>query len=221
MRVLGAVLWKDLVTEWRSRDRVLAMAVFSLLVVVVFHFALPEATGKEIRSHTPGLLWVAYVFAALIGLSRSFGQELENDALSGLALAPAERGFVFLGKALANFLLIGLVQAMTATVFGFVFDIDLGAVALPLAGVTALATLGICSVGTLISAMAARTRFGEILMPILLLPTLIPLIAGAVGGTTDVLSGGGLSFDALQLLVVVDTVYLITSFLCFEYVLDE
>ena len=221
MRVLLAVVWKDLVSEWRSRDRVSAMAVFSLLVVVIFHFALPEATGEEVRSNTPGLLWVAYVFSALIGLSRSFGQELENDALSGLALAPAERGFVFLGKALANFILIGLVQAMTAAAFGLVFDIDLAAVALPLAGITALGTLGICSVGTLISAMSARTRFGEILMPILLLPTLIPVIAGAVRGTQDVLAGTGISFDALQLLVVVDTVYLITSFLCFEYVLDE
>lgn len=221
MRVLLAVFSKDLVTEWRSRDRIVAMAVFSLLVVVIFHFALPGATGREIRSNTPGLLWVAYVFSALLGLGRSFGQEQENDALSALALAPAERGWVFLGKALANFVLIAVVQVMTTAAFALVFDVDLADVALRLAAITFLGTWGICSAGTLIAAMAVRTRFGEILMPILLLPTLIPILVAAVGGTEEILAGSAIPFDAVQLLVVVDVVYLITSFLCFEYVLDE
>lgn len=221
MRVLLAVFSKDLVTEWRSRDRIVAMGVFSLLVVVIFHFALPDGTGRDVRSNTPGLLWVAYVFSALLGLGRSFAQEQENDALSGLALAPAERGWVFLGKALANFVLIAVVQVMTTAAFALVFDVDLGDVALQLAAITALGTLGICSAGTLIAAMAVRTRFGEILMPILLLPTLIPILVAAVGGTEDILATAAIPFDAVQLLVVVDVIYLITSFLCFEYVLDE
>ena len=107
MRVLAAILWKDLVSEWRARERLMAMLVFSLLVVVTFHFALPAGTGREqIQTNAGGLLWVAYVFAALLGLNRSFAQELENDALSGLALAPAERGWVFLGKALAEVVLV-------------------------------------------------------------------------------------------------------------------
>ena len=221
MRVALAVLWKDLLTEWRSRDRLVAMAVFALLVVVIFHFALPEGTGRQVASNAPGLLWVAYVFTALIGLSRSFSQELENDALSGLALAPGERGWVFLGKAVANFAMIGTVQAMTATAFGLVFGLDLGPIALELAAITALGTAGICGVGTLIAAMAVRTRFGEVLMPILLLPTLVPVIVGAVNGTEHLLETTRIPFDAVQLLIVVDATYLITSFLCFEYVLDE
>ena len=221
MKVLFAVLWKDLVCEWRSRDRIVAMGVFALLVVVIFHFALPSATGSQIADNAPGLLWVAFVFSALLGLGRSFTQEVENDAISALALAPTERGFVFLGKALANFLLIGAVQAMTATAFALVFDLSLSEVALPLAAVTALGTLGIASVGTLIAAMAVRTRYGEVLMPILLLPTLVPILVGAVEGTQGVLSDGALPVAAVQLLVVVDVTYLIVSFLGFEYVLDE
>ena len=97
MKVLFAVLWKDLVCEWRSRDRIVAMGVFALLVVVIFHFALPSGTGSQIADNAPGLLWVAFVFSALLGLGRSFAQEVENDAISALALAPTERGFVFLG----------------------------------------------------------------------------------------------------------------------------
>ncbi len=221
MRVLAAILWKDLITEWRSRDRVVAMLVFSLLVVIVYHFALPEGTGPDIAVHTPGLLWVVFVFAALIGLNRAFAMELENDALAGLALIPADRGWVFAGKAVANALLLFLVQGLAAAAFGLVFDIDLAASALPLAGVFALGTLGIAPVGTLLSAMAVRTRFREVLLPILLLPALFPVLAGAVEGTAEVLRDGGPSFASVQLLLVVDGIYWIICFIGFDYVLDE
>ena len=221
MRVWGAILWKDLITEWRRRDRVLAMVVFSMLVVVVFHFALPSGATAQSAQSLPGLLWVSYVFAAILGLNRAFALELENDAISGLALAPADRGWIFMGKATANFLLLGLVQAWTALVFALVFSVDLLPVAGGLAGVICLGSLGISTVGTLFSAMAVRTRFREVLLPILLLPALFPVLAGAVRGTVEVLETGVLSFEAWQLLLVVDGIYLIVSFLSFEYVLDE
>jgi heme exporter protein B len=221
MRVLLAILWKDLVTEWRSRDRVVAMLVFSLLVVIVYHFALPEGTGADAATHAPGLLWVAFVFAALIGLGRSFAQELENDALSGLALAPVDRGFVFLGKAVSNALLIAIVQGLTAAAFAIVFDLDFLSSAGALAAVFGLGTLGIASVGTLFSAMAVRTRFREVLLPILLLPALFPVLAGAVEGTLETLRDGAPAFASIQLLLVVDGIYWIICFIGFEYVLDE
>jgi heme exporter protein B len=221
MNILLAILWKDLVTEWRRRDRVMAMLLFSLLVVVVFHFALPGGATARTRELAPGLLWVAYIFAAILGLNRAFALELENDALSGLALAPVDRGWVFLGKAAANFVLIGVVQAATAFVFALVFDVDLTPMGLRLVGVVALGNLGICSVGTLFSAMAVRTRFREVLLPVLLLPALFPVLAGAVRGTSALLESGTLPFQSVQLLIVVDGIYLIISFLGFEYILDE
>jgi heme exporter protein B len=221
VRVLAAVLWKDLVTEWRSRDRLVAMLLFSALVVVVFHFALPEGTGRDIQSNAPGLLWVAYVFTALIGLNRAFAIEIENDALAGLALAPVDRGWVFLGKALANFVLIGAVQIVTAAAFALMFDLDLARGAWGLAGVAALGTLGICSVGTLFGAMAVRTRFRDVLLPILLIPALFPVLAGAVQGSAEALSDGVPTFASVQLLLVIDGIYWVISFLGFEYVLDE
>ena len=214
-----AILWKDLVIEWRSRDRLVAMLLFSSLVVVAFHFALPD--GKANAHNAPGLLWVAYVFAALLGLNRSFALELENDALSGLAMAPCDRGWIFLGKAAANFVLICAVQAVTALVFSLAFDLELWSVAGPLCGVVALGSVGLCAAGTLFSAMAVRTRFREVLLPILLLPALFPILSGAVRATAELLQTGSVPFEAVQLLVVVDGIYLIVSFLGFDYVLDE
>lgn len=221
MNVLLAVLWKDLVTEWRGRDRAVAMLLFSLLVVVIFHFALPGGAGDRTRDLAPGLLWIAYVFAAVLGLNRAFSVELENDALTGLALVPRDRGWVFLGKAAASFLILGLVQAITALAFALVFGIDLRGVGVQLAGIVALGNLGLCSVGTLFGAIAVRTRFREVMLPLLLLPLLIPVLSGSVRATQDLLGSGQVAFAPLQLLLVADAIYLIASFVGFEYVLDE
>jgi heme exporter protein B len=196
------------------------MLVFSLLVVLVFYFALP-GSAEDLQRSAAGLLWVAYLFAAVLGLNRAFTLELENDAIAGLALAPANRGWIFAGKAAASFVLISAVELVTAFVFAVLLDLDLWPVALPLAGVVALGTLGIASVGTLFAAMAVRTRLREVLLPILLIPALFPVLSGAVAGSTAVLAGEPPPASSLQLLVVVDGVYSIVSFLGFDYILDE
>lgn len=216
-----AILWKDLVTEWRSRDRAVAMGVFAFLVVIVLHFAVPAGPPDAVRRMAPGLLWVAYVFAAVLGLNRAFALELENEALSGLALAPADRGFVFLGKAAANLVILGAVQAATALFFALAFGVDLRAVAAPLALVVALGSLGLCSIGTLFSAVSVRTRYREVMLPLLLLPLLVPVLLGAVEASAALLETGELPRGPLQLLAVTDAVFLIVSFVGFEFVLDE
>jgi len=216
-----AIFWKDLLIEWRSRDRLVAMLLFSLLVVVIFNFALPGGATSRTADLAPGLLWVAYVLASLFGLGRAFSLELENDALAGLALAPAERGWIFLGKAAANLVILACAQAVTAAAFGLVFALDLWTVSGPLALVALLGSLGLCALGTLFSAVAVRTRFREVMLPLLMLPLLIPVLSGAVQATTAVLETGSIPFESLQLLIVADGIYLIASFLGFEYVLDE
>jgi heme exporter protein B len=221
MNALLAVLWKDLVSEWRSRDRLVAMGVFALLVVIVLYLAAPPGAGPETRAHVPGLLWVAYLFAGVLGLNRAFATELENEALSLLALAPVERGWIFLGKALASLLLLLVVQAATAVAFALAFDLDLWPVAGRLALVAVLGAAGLCSVGTLFSAIAVRTQYREVMLPLLLLPLLVPVLLGAVRATNALLLEGTLPWPALQLLLVTDGVFLIVSFLTFEVVLDE
>jgi heme exporter protein B len=222
MNVAWTILRKDLLGEWRSRDRVLSMLIFSLLMAVAFFFALPDARPADWVGLLPGLLWTAYVFSSLLGLNRSLALELENDALSGLALAPGNRGFVFLGKALANFVLISLVEFATAAVFALLFGVDLIDAAPSLALVVSLGTFGIASIGTLLGAMAVRTRFRELLLPILLLPALFPVLAGAVDATRAAVYGLPLPFEAIQLLIVIDGIYLVVGFLGFDYILlDE
>ncbi len=221
MNVLLAVLWKDLLTEWRSRDRVVSMLLFSLLVVVVFHFALPDDAPETTRAVAPGLLWAAYVFAALLGMNRAFAIELENEALSGLALAPADRGWIFLGKALANWLLLLVVEAITAGAFALGFDLPLGPVALPLASVLALGSAGLAAMGTLFAAVAVRTSYREVMLPLLLVPVLVPVLLGAVRATAALLASGALPLGPLRLLAVTDAVFLIGSFVLFEFVLEE
>jgi heme exporter protein B len=221
MNVLLAVLWKDLITEWRGRDRAVSMLLFSLLVVVIFHFSLPGGATERTREMAPGLLWIAYVFAAVLGLNRAFSVELENDALSGLALAPRDRGFVYIGKALANWVILVVVQIVVAGVFVIVFDLDWLGSALPLAGVLLLGAAGICAIGTLFAAVAVRTRFREVMLPLLLLPLLVPVLYGAVRATSALLLEGAPDASALQLLVVSDAIYAIVAYLTFDYVLDD
>jgi heme exporter protein B len=220
-RVLKAVLRKEMLTEWRTRDRVIAMLVFALLVVVIYHFALPELPKSEAASTVSGLLWSAYLFAAILGLNRSFSAELENHAITGLAMVPLDRGWIFLGKAIANFILLIFIQGMTATAFALGFDLDLRSVALPLAGIVALGAVGITSIGTLFAAISVRTRNQEILLPLLLLPLLMPVLIAATTATRALLLGDPVPTTPLRLLVMTDTIFLILSFICFEYALDD
>jgi heme exporter protein B len=197
------------------------MLLFSLLVVVVFHFSLPGGATRATQASAPGLLWIAYVFAALLGLNRSFSLELENDALSGIALSPVDRGWIFLGKAAANWVILVATQAVTGAAFALVFEVDLLPVLPPFALVVALGSLGLCSVGTLFAAVAVRTRFREVMLPLLLLPLLVPVLLGAVRATAALLEDGRLPFEPMQLLLVTAAVYLILSWLVFDFVLDE
>lgn len=221
MNVFLAVLWKDLLSEWRSRDRVVSMLLFSLLVVVIFHFALPPASPEQGRELVPGLLWLATVFASLLGLNRAFALELENDALAGLALAPADRGWIFLGKALANGVLIFGVQLVTAAAFELAFDVPLLDHAAPLAAVLVLGAVGLAGAGTLFGAVAVRTRFRELVLPLLLLPLLVPVLISAVRATAGLLETGAIPAAPLRLLLVADAVFWIASYVLFEFVLDE
>lgn len=221
MKVALALLWKDLLCEWRSRDRFVAMIVFSILVVVVFQFAWPAISPEQTAALAPGVLWVIYLFAALIGLGRTFTLELENDALTALALAPGTRGFIFAGKAAATFLVIGAVQALTACIFALFFRLDWLPHAGGLAIVVALADLAICSVGTLFSAMSVRSRFREVILPVLLIPSLIPVLASAVHATAAALRGDSITLAVVQPLIVLSAIYAILGFLLFDAVLDD
>ena len=206
---VAALTRKDLRIELRARDTLPAMLLFVLATLVVFHFALPEGTGDDAAY---GLLWVAIVFTALLGLARAWVPEQEHGVLDGLVLAPCDRSAIWLGKTLATLAFLLAAQVIALPVF-VLFFAPLDATAL--AGVL-LANIGICAVGSLMSAMAAAGRARELLLPLLLLPLAIPLVVGGAGAAISPDGGRFLLFLALY-----DAVFAVLSWASFEYVVTE
>jgi len=200
---------KDLRLELRARDTLPAMLLFVVSTLVVFHFALPEGSD-EVAAH--GLLWVALLFTALLGLARAWAPERESGALEGLVLAPCDRSAIWLGKAAAVFVFLAAVELVALPAFALFF----GAVdAATIVGVV-LASVGICAVGTLLAAMAAASRTRELVLPLLFLPLAIPLVVGGVGASISPDSGRYLAFLALY-----DAIFSILCWASFEYVVSE
>ncbi|MGH8699541.1 MAG: heme exporter protein CcmB, partial [Burkholderiales bacterium] len=170
---------KDLRLEFRSRTAILSTLVFTVLVLVVLNFGR-DPTAVAPLDLAPGVLWVTFTFAAMLALNRAFQIELENQALDGLLLAPVGAASLYWGKLIANLAFVAVVEAVGLPTFVLLFDVPVAHALLPLVGVIALATIGFVAVGTLFSAMVIRTRFAELLLPVLLLPFLVPPIIAAV-----------------------------------------
>jgi len=206
---VGALARKDLLLELRSRDTLPAMLLFVLSSFVVFHFVLPTGTD---RLAAQGLLWVAIVFTALLGLARAFSAEREQSVLDGLVLATRDLSAIWFGKALSILAFLALAEVVALPVFGLFF----GRVELRTVAAVALADLGIAAVGTLLAGMAAASRARELLLPLLFLPLAIPVVVGGVGASVVANPGRYLGFLCLY-----DAVFAIISWASFEYVVTE
>jgi heme exporter protein B len=206
---VAALARKDLRLELRARDTLPAMVLFVLATLVVFHFALPADAGDDAAY---GLLWIALVFTALLGLARAWAPEREAGALDGLVLAPSDRSAIWLGKTLATLAFLAVAEVVALPAFALLFaPLDVPSVL----GVV-LASVGICAVGSLVSAMAAAARGREVLLPLLFLPLAIPLVVGGVGASIAGDPGRYLAFLGLY-----DAVFAILSWAAFEYVVTE
>lgn len=202
---------KDLRLELRARDTLPAMLLFVVSALVVFHFALPDESSEVAAV---GLLWIAILFTALLGLGRAFVAEREQGLLDGLVLAPCDRSAIWLGKTVSTLVFLLLVEAIALPAFALFFvgsRIGLASIA----GVL-LADVGIATVGTLFAAMASASRARELLLPLLFLPVVIPLLVGGVGAAVEDDPGRYLGF-----LGVYDLIFAILSWASFEYVVTE
>jgi len=206
---VGTLARKDLRLELRSRDTFLSMVLFVVATLVVFSFSLPAETVAEASY---GLLWVALLFTAILGLTRAFAAEREQRVLDGLVLAPCDRSAIWLGKALAVVAFLVLAEAVALPAFALFFE----PVTWELVAAVALADLGLAAVGTLLAAMAAASRARELLLPLLLLPLAIPIVVGGVGASISDEPGQFLGFLALY-----DLIFAILSWASFEYVVTE
>jgi heme exporter protein B len=204
-----ALARKDLLLELRARDTLPAMLLFVLSTLVVFHFALPSGASELAAS---GLLWVAIVFTALLGLGRAFVPEREQRVLDGLVLAPCDRSAIWLAKGIATFAFLAAAEVVALPAFALFFA---GLGWETVAGV-ALADLGICAVGSFLAAMAVASRARELLLPLLFLPLALPIVIGGVGASVVDAPARYLGFLALY-----DAVFALLCWASFEYVVVE
>ena len=204
-----ALTRKDLLLELRARDTLPAMLLFVVAVFVVFHFTLPANSSDLAAS---GLLWVAILFTALLGLGRAFVPEREQRTLDGLVLAPCDRSAIWLAKSLATLAFLAAAEVVALPVFALFFH---GVDAATVGGI-ALADVGICTVGTFLGAMAVATRARDLLLPLLFLPLAIPIVVGGVGASTASSPGRYLGFLALY-----DALFAVLCWASFEYVVTE
>jgi heme exporter protein B len=213
---------KDIRAELRSRTALISALVFAALVLVIFNFAR-DPTALSATDLAPSALWVTFALASMVALNRAFTIEQENGAFDGLLVAPVSREAIFLGKLLANLAFVGAVELVTLPLFTLFFNVSLWAVLPGILGVAALSTVGFVAVGTIFAAMAVRTRFAELMLPVLLLPFMVPPLMGAVQVTARLLAGRPLSelLGWLRLLALYDVVFVTLCTLVFSAVVDE
>jgi len=213
---------KDLRVEFRSRTAILSAIVFVVLAFVVFNFGR-DPTAVPNSALAPSILWVTFTLAAILALNRAFHLELENQALDGLLLAPIDRSSIYLGKLIANLVFVATFELVGVPLLMLFFNVRLLPYLAPLVLLIALATIGFVAVGTLFSAMTVRTRFAELLLPVLLLPFMILPLSWGVQATVRLLAGRPLSEIAgwLNMLAVYDVVFVALALLLFPATVSE
>ena len=217
---VAAILWKDLLLEARTREVIVPVLLFAVLVVVVFNFAI-EPRPALVAVVAPGVLWIAFVFAGAMGLTRTFALEKEDGGIEGLMLCPVGRDVLYVGKVLGSLVFLLVVEALTFPVFAALFNLPIWQLELWLLAL--LATIGFAAVGTAFSAMAANTRAREVLLPVLFFPILVPVIIAAVDATGAIFEGDAWSDYSrwLGLIAAFDAVFLVLGAITFDYVLGE
>jgi heme exporter protein B len=213
-----AILWKDIRCELRSKQTLMGMGLFALLVLVIFNFTFDLRANNTVAV-APGALWVAFIFASMLGLGRTMAAEREQGSLDRLLLSPVDRKAIYLAKLLGNLLFIGVVELVALPVFAILFNLPLfGGALIP---IVLLGTLGIAAIGTLFSAMAAATRARELLLPILVFPLIVPVVIAAIRLTQDIMAPTMNEPPWLSLIIVFDIIFLSISMLAFQYVIEE
>jgi heme exporter protein B len=213
---------KDLSIEFRTRSAFFSAVIFALLGLVVFYYAW-DPTAVTATDLAPGVLWVIFTFSGLLGLHRSFGVETADHAIDGLLASPASREAIFLGKAIANLIFVGAVQAIAIPALALFYNLRLAVVAGPLIAIAILAAIGLVAVGTLFSAMAVNTRLAELLLPMLALPFFVPIVIAAAQATAKLLSRRpvGEAGAWIKLLLAFDIVFVAACTLAYPFTVED
>jgi heme exporter protein B len=212
---------KDLRSEFKTKQTISMMAIFAALVILVFSFAF-DPTNNAVKAVIPGLVWVITVFAGILGLNRSFTSELENDCLTGLRSGPIDAASIYLGKVIANFTIVTIVQVISIPVLFILFNYRFTGSFLWFILIIFAGTLGFIIVGTFLSALSANAKNSEMLLPVLLLPLLSPLMIAAVQATRVALENEKIENAVawLQLMSAYDLLFFAACLLLFEFIME-
>lgn len=188
VRQVGTIVWKDLLLELRTRERIAAMGAFAVLAGVLFNFSTDMSLVRP-QDIAAGLIWMTLVFDGLLGVGRTFHLESEDGALQGILMSPAPKDAIFLGKTISNFALLYVIALLVLGVFMLFFGLEIGSSPLAVLLALALGSLGFVALGTLFAAVSSGTRLGETVLPILVFPLLVPMVIYGAGATGRLLAG--------------------------------
>lgn len=219
-----AIAWKDICMEWKTKQNITTMLIFSGLIIVIFSFAFDPA-NETVQALVPGLIWVMIIFAGILGLNSSFTSEKQEDRLHGFIVAPVDPSSVYIGKFLANFLFVLITQLVSIPLLFILFDFRLWSSErlFYFSIILLLGTFGFIAVGTLLAALASHAKNSDMLLPVLLFPLVMPVVIAAVQATKIVLiaqAGIDAATNWMLLLIVFDVIFFVAGFLLFEYVLE-
>jgi heme exporter protein B len=216
--VTFATLSKDIRLEWRSKDAINSMMFFSLLVVVIFSFSF-DPLAEESRHIVGGLIWVAFLFAAVMALNQTWARELRNQVLDAYRVSPAPANALFLAKSVGNFIFVSVLEALMTPLFIIFYNLRALGPAWQLVPIAVLGTWALVVNGTFFAAISLRTRSREIMLPLLLFPVSIPAVLGMVQATTAVLTGESSARFWIVLLLTFDVVFTTACLALFETIL--
>lgn len=216
------IVWKDLLSEFRTKDVLLSMCFFAFLVLIIFHFAFFSDNPGD-NGILAGMLWVAFIFAGFMGINQSFGAEKDRGALQGLLLCPVDRAVIYVGKVISNGCFMGLMELLLLILFAILFRVNLWRLWPGLTLIITLGTMGFVFVGVMFSAMAIHAKTREIALTVILFPIIVPLVIAAVKATEQVLNGAAWAEMTgwLKILLAFDLIFFLLSYSTFGFVVEE
>lgn len=222
LKKVWPIVWKDIISEIRTKEVLLSMCFFAFLVLIIFNFAFFTGSGED-RGVLSGMLWVAFMFSGLLGLNQTFGAEKDRGSLQGLLLCPVDRTVIYVGKVTSNFCFMIIMEVLILILFSIFFRVNLWPVLPSLTLVILLGTLGFVFVGSMFSAMSVNAKAREMVLTVILFPIVVPLVIAAVKATAQVLDGKTLTDISgwLRILIAFDLVFFLLSYGTFGFVVEE
>ena len=222
MGAVTAILVKELRIEFRNKQVINLYLILTVLILASFRFAF-EVTGTVVGALASPVLWITLFFCGIFSMNPVYKRELEGQTRDGLLLAPIDGSSIFVGKLLANLVVVLLMEIVTVGIFFAFFAMDapsdIGAFVL----VLLLGTFGFVVMGNIISAMSSSMAQSELMLPVLLIPILLfTIVVSAVSATAEVFEGGGLAdvMDEARIMAAFSLMYFVAGYILVEHILE-